>query len=276
MTSSPRISSAPMHNAHHWYEFGPDMRAPGLLRIALEWRAPWEYGAALLAQPFLSQAPAGDGHPVIVFPGLMASDTSTRPLRKYLEARGYAPIGWGIGSNLGPRDGVLDQCRTLLKDLRRRHRRKVSLLGWSLGGIYARELAKEYPNDVRLVITLGTPFTGHPKATNAWRLYELVTGHRIGEPQIHEPLRTPPPVPTTSIYSRTDGIVAWQCSVEKAGPLHENIEVEASHFGLGLNPLAWWAVADRLSQPEGRWQPFERGSGWREWLYRDPARKGWF
>ena len=265
-----------MHNPHHWYEFGPNMRAPGLLRIALEWRAPWEYGAALLAQPFLAQAPHGDGHPVLIFPGLMASDTSTKPLRKFLGSKGYAVAGWGLGSNLGPRDGVLDNCRKLLKVLRRQHKRKVSLLGWSLGGIYARELAKEFPKDVRLVITMGTPFTGHPKATNAWRLYEIVTGHRIGEPEIHEPLRAPPPVPTTSIYSRTDGIVAWQCSVEKAGHLHENIEVEASHFGLGLNPLAWWAVADRLAQAEGRWQPFERGAGWREWLYRDPARKGWF
>jgi pimeloyl-ACP methyl ester carboxylesterase len=264
-----------MHNPHHWYEFGPT-RAPGLLRLALEWRAPWEYGVALLAQPLLAQAPAGDGHPVLIFPGMMASDTSTKPLRRYLEARGYVAAGWDLGSNLGPRDGVVDRCRALLKQLRRQHRRRVSLIGWSLGGIYARELAKENPKDVRLVITLGTPFTGHPKATNAWRLYEIVTGHRIGAPEIHEPLRAPPPVPTTSIYSRSDGIVAWQCSVEHPSPLSENIEVEASHFGLGLNPLAWWAIADRLAQPEGKWQPFDRTGGWREWLYRDPQRRAWF
>jgi pimeloyl-ACP methyl ester carboxylesterase len=252
------------------------MRAPGLLRLALEWRAPWEYAATLLAQPWLAQAPAGDGHPVLVFPGLMASDTSTRPLRRFLQSRGYVTAGWGLGANLGPRDGVLDAARAVLEHLRRSHRRKVSLIGWSLGGIYARELAKECERDVRLVITMGTPFTGHPKATNAWRLYELVTGHRIGEPEIHEPLRVPPPVPTTSIFSRSDGVVAWQCSVEKSGPLRENVEIEASHFGLGLNPLAWWAIADRLAQPEGAWQPFVRGAGWRAWLYRDPARRSWF
>jgi len=274
--SSAAPSASTVHNPEHWYEFGPYMRPPGLLRLALEWRAPWEYGATLLAQSFLAQAPDGDGHPVVLFPGLMASDTSTKPLRRFLESKRYAAIGWGQGSNLGPRDGVLDGCRALLTGLRRQHRRKISLVGWSLGGIYARELAKEFPKDVRQVITLGTPFTGHPRASNAWRLYEIVTGHRIGEPEIHEPLRAPPPVPTTSIYSRSDGIVAWQCSVDKAGPLHENIEVEASHLGLGLNPLAWWAVADRLAQPEGGWQPFERSSGWREWLYRDPQRKGWF
>ena len=112
----------------------------------------------------------------------------------------------------------------------------MSLIGWSLGGLYARELAKLAPKDVRLVITLGTPFTGHPKATNAWRLYELVAGHKIGAPEIHEPLRVPPPVPTTSIYSRTDGVVAWPCCVEKEGPRAENIEVEASHLGNGSEP----------------------------------------
>ena len=169
----------------------------------------------------------------------------------------------------------MDACRARLAAIHKRHRRKVSLIGWSLGGIYAREFAKEFPKSVRLVITLGTPFTGHPKATNAWRLYEKVTGHRIGTADIHEPLRIPPPVPTTSIFSRTDGIVAWQCSVEKPGPLHENIEVEASHLGLGFNPLAWYAIADRLAQREGRWKPFDR-DGVRAWLYRDPKRPGWF
>ena len=141
--------------------------------------------------------------------------------------------------------------------------------------LYARELAKGYPEAVRQVIPLGTPFTGHPKATNAWRLYEFVTGHKIGTPEIHEPLRTPPPVPTTSIFSRSDGVVAWQCSVEQEGPLTENIEVEASHLGMGLNPMTFYAIADRLAQPEGEWKPFER-SGLRSMLYRNPRRRGWF
>jgi hypothetical protein len=227
-----------MHNPRHWYEYGL-MRAPGLVRLALEWRAPWEYGAMLALRPLLNLAPEGDGHPVLVFPGLMASDVTTAPLRGFLETRGYAPYGWALGTNKGPREGVLQACRA------------------------------------RLVITLGTPFTGHPKATNAWRLYEVVTGHKIGAPEMHEPLRVPPPVPTTSIYSRSDGIVAWQCSVEKEGPLHENIEVEASHFGLGFNPLSWYAIADRLAQPEEAWEPFDR-SGVRGWLYRDPKRRTWY
>ena len=115
--------------------------------------------------------------------------------------------GWELGSNLGPKDGVVERCKDRVRQLRRKHRKRVSLIGWSLGGIYARELAKELARDVRQVITLGTPFTGHPKATNAWRLYELVTGHRIGAPQIHEPLRVPPPVPD-HVYLQPH---RWRC-----------------------------------------------------------------
>jgi len=163
----------------------------------------------------------------------------------------------------------------LVRKLRRQHKRKVSLIGWSLGGIYARELAKDFPKDVRQVITLGTPFTGHPKATNAWRLFELVTGHRIGAPEIHEPLRLPPPVPTTSIYSRTDGVVAWQCSVERHSAHTENIEVEASHFASGSTRSPGMPSRIGSRSPEGEWQHFDRTGNLR-WLYRDPSRKAWF
>ena len=263
-----------MDLTQHWYEFDWT-RPPGFVRMALECRAPWEYGAAMLASPWLDQVPAGDGHAVLVFPGLMASDASTKPLRRFLEGKGYVAYGWDHGSNLGPKEGVLDHCMERLRQIRRKHKRRVSLIGWSLGGIYAREMAKDLPRDVRLVITLGTPFTGHPKASNAWRLYELVTKEKIGAPEVHTPLRVPPPVPVTSIFSRSDGVVAWQCCVEKEGPLHENIEVEASHLGLGFNPLAWYAIADRLAQPEGGWRRFDR-SGGRAWLYRDPKRSGWY
>ncbi len=244
---------------------------PGLGCLALEWRAAFEYGATLAARPLLDRAPVGDGHPVLVLPGLIAGDATTRPLRRYLGRLGYAAHGWQQGLNLGPRDGVIERCLARLRALRRTHRRTVSLIGWSLGGIYARELAKLAPEDVRLVITLGTPFTGHPKATRAWRLYEVLAGHRIGAPEIHEPLRRPPPVPTTSIFSRSDGVVSWQCSVEHAGARSESIEVQASHLGIGFNPLTFYAVADRLAQPEGAWQPFER-AGLRRCLYPNPYR----
>jgi hypothetical protein len=107
------------------------------------------------------------------------------------------------------------------------------------------------------VITLGTPFTGHPRATNAWRIYELLSRSKVGDESVMEQISKPPPVPTTSIYSRSDGIVSWRCSINAPGPLVENIEVPASHVGMGMNPLALYAVGDRLGQPIGAWQPFD-------------------
>ena len=255
--------------------FDESIRAPGPFLLALEWRAPWEYGASIASLPLLKTAARGDGHPVLVFPGLAASDFSTVPLRRFLKDRGYAPHRWRLGMNLGPRPGVISAALERLRELRARHGRKVSLIGWSLGGVYARELAKLAPDDVRLVITLGSPFTGNPKATNAVRFYELASGQKLGDRHLYADLHEAPPVPTTSIFSRTDGVVAWQCSVQAPGPQTENIEVQASHVGMGLNPMTWFAIADRLAQPEDGWKPFER-SGLRKFLYRNPRRKNLF
>jgi pimeloyl-ACP methyl ester carboxylesterase len=252
------------------------VRAPGALRLALELRAPWEFGASLAALPILMSAPRGDGHPVLVFPGLVASDISTGPLRRYLKDRNYAAHRWGLGRNFGPRPGVLSGCERLVSALHEKYGRKVSLIGWSLGGVYARETAKQVADKVRSVITLGTPFAGHPRATNAWQVYEYVSGERVDDNRRDwNEIRRAPPVPTTSIYSRTDGIVAWQLSVQDPAPQTENIEVEASHVGLGVNPAVLYAIADRLAQPEGRWQPFDR-SGLRRLVYRDPSAADWF
>lgn len=239
------------------------MRAPHFGLLSMEFRAFWEFGAVLPTWPLLQRAPAGDAHSVIVFPGLAASDTSTFPLRRYLETLGYDVSGWEQGSNFGPRAGVLDAIKRMVIDTHHKVGRKVSLVGWSLGGIYAREIAKELPDCVRCVITLGTPFAGAPRSTNAWRLYEMVSGRSSDREAEHFNLKQAPPVPTTSIYSKTDGIVAWQSSIQSAAPhlghqQTENVQVLASHFGIGLNPGAWWTVADRLAQPEGQWQTFRK------------------
>ena len=247
-----------------------DPSGPGTLLRWLELRAPLEAAATLALLPLWPLAPRGDGHAVLVLPGLSAGDASTALMRQFLQARGWASHGWQQGLNLGFRAGVMDRLRAQLHQLAHDGGRKVSLVGWSLGGVMARELAKEMPDDVRCVITLGSPFTGHPRQTNAWRLYEWVSGHRIDAHDLHRPLRETPPVPTTSIYSRSDGVVSWHCSVERRRTLAENIEVEASHLGLALNPLALWAVADRLAQPEGAWAPFRR-DGWRGRLFGEPA-----
>ncbi len=214
----------------------------------------------------------------MVFPGLSANDVSTVPLRYYLQSLNYQPWGWEQGFNFGPRTGVIDEARSKLIDTYETTGRKVSLIGWSLGGVYARELAKELPHMVRGVITLGTPFAGSHKSTNAWRIYELASGQNLERESANYDLPAAPPVPTTSIYSRTDGIVAWQASIQSPSPANphtENIEVRASHIGLGVNPSALWAVADRLAQAEGRWQPFAREDKGRlhGLVYPDPARK---
>jgi pimeloyl-ACP methyl ester carboxylesterase len=250
----------------------PAVRAPGLFKLLLEARAPLEYAASLAAAPWLLSAPRGDGHPVMVYPGFLASDLSTRPLRRLLQTLGHDVTGWRQGRNLGPRGDTMEQALQQIRFQHGRGGRKVSLVGWSLGGLYARELAKRAPEAVRCVVTLGSPFAGPRRANNAWRTYEWLHRHRPETPSDeYEDLLRPPPVPTTSIFSRSDGVVAWQCSVEEAGPMSESIEVRASHLGLGVNPLALYALADRLAQPEGAWRPFDR-SGARRLLYPDPQR----
>ena len=253
----------------------PHPAAPGWHLIALEVRAPWELWSVLPSWPVLSKAPAGDGHPVLVFPGLTASDGSTLPLRAYLKNLGYDVSGWNQGYNFGPRAGVLETARQQILELAQSTGRKVSLVGWSLGGIYARELAKELPDQVRAVITLGTRFGGSHTSTNAWKLYELTAGHKITDAIEQFDLAGAPPVPTTSVYSRSDGVVAWQASLQaksRKQPHTENVEVFASHIGLGLNPSAWWVVADRLAQAEGKWQAFQPGSSLARLLFPDPQR----
>jgi hypothetical protein len=248
-------------------------RPPSKILMFLEGRALNEFGAFLSAIPLLNLAAKGDGHPVLVLPGLMAGDDSTIPLRKFLKGRGYAVRGWGLGLNRGLRDGVQDHMFDLVRDFSDVHGRKISIVGWSLGGIYAREIAKILPDRVRSVITLGSPFAEGPKSTNAWRVYELASGQSVdvAHDKFGGSVGETPPVPTTAIYSRTDGICAWQGCVEKSSARSESIEVEGSHCGMAVNPAAVFAIADRLSQPEGAWMPFDR-SGWRSFIFPDPAR----
>jgi len=244
-----------------------DLKAPGPLLMLLEGRVVWEYAALIAAIPLLRRLPQGDGHPVIVLPGFGAGDLTTLPLRSFLGDRGYAPYAWNQGFNLGPRDGVLDGVRALVQEAVQKHGTRVSLIGWSLGGVYARELAKEFKEQVRCVITLGSPFSGHPRATNAWRLFELLNeNHRVHDPNMIRQLRRSPRVPTTSIFSKTDGVVAWQCSINDPEPHTENIEVQASHIGMGMNPIAFYAIADRLRQDPHNWERFDV-AGARRWFF---------
>lgn len=239
---------------------------PSRLLQLLEGRAVWELAATASIWPWLSLAPRGDGHPVLVLPGLVASDISTRVLRRYLRERGYRVHGWGLGRNLGLRAGVEESMFKRLDELHGRYGRTVSLVGWSLGGLYARVLAKQRPAAVRDVITLGSPFAGSPRSTNAWRVYEWASGQRSDDADAQGRLKGPLQVPATSIYSRSDGVVAWPASIDRESAISENIEVVASHLGLGVHPAVLYAIADRLAQPEGAWKPFDR-SGWRALVY---------
>src|SRR6185295_18017897 len=189
----------------------------------LAMRAGLEFGAGIAALPWLRMAPRGDGHAVLVLPGLGASDDSTRMLRGFLRDRGYAAKGWGLGRNVGPRAGFERAMLETIDRMGDESGRTVSLVGWSLGGLYASALAARRPEAVRSVVTLGSPLH-HPHAAS----------------------RPAAAVPTTSIYSRSDEIVPWRCSVVTESSRSENIEVVASHLGLGFHPAVLFAVNDRL------------------------------
>ena len=218
-------------------------------------RALFEFGLLGPSLPLLRAAPRGDRHPVMVLPGMAAGDRSTFALRRFLRHKGYAVHGWGQGRNVGS-EAIFEPLMERVMALRREHHEKVSLVGWSLGGVYARELAKIAPREVRCVITLGSPFRGPHKASNVWRFYEFLSGSRIDEGASERFAQTPS-VPTTAIYTRTDGIVAWQRCIEDSAAHTENIEVIGSHSGLGHNALAMYAVADRLAQPKDNWRAFQ-------------------
>lgn len=229
-----------------------------LLALAEPGRAIGELASFYALRPLLGMLPRGDGHGVLVLPGFMAGDYSTLPLRNLLRDLGYDAVGWNLGRNVHVDDARVSAMMECVDALFERAGRKVSIVGWSLGGVFARELAKQAPEKVRLVISLGSPISDDRNHTNARRLFEWLNGD---EP---EPMRAgkfrklgdAPPVPTTSILTKTDGIVHWRGSVQHGGGKVENIEVHASHCGLGVNPAAVYAIADRLAQPEGAWKPF--------------------
>jgi pimeloyl-ACP methyl ester carboxylesterase len=252
-----------------------DIRAPNIaLALTEGGRALTEFVTLQGASPLLNFAPSGDGHPVMVLPGFLAGGGTTSPLRRFLRGKNYEPFCWGLGRNLGPL-AIGPEGELLAQKLEatyRQMKRKVSLVGWSLGGIMARELAKKYPGMVRQVITLGSPFAGNPRANYAWRIYQGVTGQEIDPATMQDAfddLAEPPPgIPTTAIFSKGDGVVAWQSCIEKRSKLTDNIEVYASHCGLGVNPTVFFALADRLALPEREWRPFDRTAAtWRRYAY---------
>ena len=242
-----------------------------LPRAIAEWSS-----LAVSLGTLLATAPRGDGHPVLVLPGFMTSDSSTRVLRRFLKALGYDAHTWNLGRNLGPR-AIGAQGEKLVERLREVHEatgQKVSLVGWSLGGVMARLLARRAPDAIRQVVTLGSPFNGSPKSSNVWRLYELMSGSKVDGVHTQDMLAeiaARPAVPCSAIYSKADGVVAWQTCCESEDATSESIEVHGSHCGLGVNPSVLLVVADRLAQKPGQWRRFHRANLKHSWMYPDTS-----
>jgi pimeloyl-ACP methyl ester carboxylesterase len=241
---------------------------PHPLHTLLELRAPLELALLGPAVPFLLRAPRGDGHPVLLLPGFLSSELPLLAMQGYLRNRGYAVETWGFGRNVGLQRKHIAALEQKVRFLHHRHRRKVSLVGWSLGGAFALYVAHHAPECVRCVITLGSPVTvgqeGSQSPAAVHALYRLVA-HPLGsaahamQPRVRQ-LRCPPPVPMSCLYSATDGVVPVHQATFAGDPaMHENIRVRGSHCGLGFNPWVLRIVADRLAQPEGRWRPFRAG-----------------
>ena len=248
------------------------MKRPSLLAAMAEpMRAGGEYTTSLALMPLRSILSSGDGHPVLVLPGLAASDRSTAPMRRLLGRLGYEVTGWGLGRNIGPTPAVLAGLPDLLSATRARHGRNVSLVGWSLGGIYARYLARQHAELVRDVVTLGTPVRAAvEQASNAQALYAALRPlHAQHGVALDE--GAPLSMPATAIHTRTDGIVHWRTCLIEDTATTENLRVAGSHTGLGFNPAAIYIVADRLSQREGAWSPFAAPLPYRRIITRVPG-----
>jgi pimeloyl-ACP methyl ester carboxylesterase len=233
----------------------------------LEVRGLFELASLPYAWPMLSQAPTGDGHPVLLLPGFMGSESTLIGLEVFLRNRGYAVQTWGLGRNVGFRPGHASAIEQKIRYMHHESGRKVSLVGWSLGGVFALYGAHQCPESVRCAITLGSPLsvdasgTAVPSLLKA--LYRLVA-HPMGssahsmQPRAQNlRKRKVLPMPVSCLYSISDGVVPPQEATLDGDPsLHENIRVWGSHIGLGFNPLVLQIVADRLAQPEGQWKPY--------------------
>lgn len=232
--------------------------APSLALLAAEpFRAALDFFSSRMHQP---PTVRGDGHPVVIYPGLGAGEMNTAALRGYLRGCNFVVHDWGLGVNRGP-EGAMDAWLATLvervRDLQAQHGRKVSLVGWSLGGIYAREIAKVCPGAVQQVITLATPFRSVGGGNHAGTILRMLGGSTSQlTPQLQALLSQRPPVPVTSVYSRSDGMVSWSGCLETPAADAENVEVDASHLGMPTHPGVLRVVADRLAQPEGRWRPY--------------------
>jgi len=241
----------------------PREQSPGLWYLLAEARAPIEAATLVPALPALLRGPKGDGHHVVAIPPFGAGDGFTTVLRWYLGRLGYHVHKWGQNEILALHRLSTVAVKRLDEICEEAGGAKVTLIGHSLGGIYAREVARAAPDHVRRVITVGSPFAGDLRSNVVWPMYEAVTGTRIKSipPEVMARLNQPLPVPSTAIYSKSDGVVSWQTCIDAEAPTTDNVEVPGSHIGLLHNPAVLQVIADRLAEPEGSMRPFVP-SGW--------------
>jgi pimeloyl-ACP methyl ester carboxylesterase len=234
----------------------------------LEARFPLELMALPYFFPLLQSAPMGDGHPVLTLPGFSASDSSTYVMRQFLANRGYRSYAWNLGRNIGPLAGLETRMVDRVKALTDQHGEAVSLVGWSLGGLFSRFIGNEIPDHVRTVITLGSPIGisegGENLSPLVLRLADGVMPNRLKAMFSQANLdhwRDTPPVPTTAVYSMTDGAAHWKNLCDPLQqPRSENVRVPGTHTGMTHNPFVYWILANRLAQEPGEWRPY-RSSG---------------
>ncbi len=188
----------------------------------------------------------GDGRHVLLIPGLLASEHRMEPMRAILEAAGFRAHGWGMGRNLGPRVDTLEQIDRKVDAIRSLCDAPVILVGWSLGGLFAREYAKFAHEKVAGVITLGSPFSGDPRANHAWRLYQMVAGHPVDCPPFACSREVKPPVPTIALWSRRDGVIHPECARGRTHERDRAIEVDCTHMGFAVAPEGILAVGKAL------------------------------
>jgi len=214
-----------------------------------------EMAAVLVSRPLLRSLPRGD-RSVLVLPGFMSGDTATLSLRRDLRRLGHTAHGWGLGHNIGPSGHVVNGLSSQLTTIADTSGRPVDLIGWSLGGVFARYLAHVHPDLVNSIITMGTPVqSAGSRRGVASRLFDAVSGFHDGDMGDFD-TDSPLTVPLTSIWTKTDGVVAWRSAMAHDEGDVENIEVPGTHLGLGFNPTVIHIVADRLSQPHGEWAPY--------------------
>lgn len=225
-------------------------------------RATAELAAAAAVAPLLAAARRGDGHPVLVVPGFLHHDSSTLVLRAYLRWLNYSVSGWEMGANLGSSESVVSGLRRRLATLAESSGEKVTIIGWSLGGLYAHELARRAPGSVRQVVTLGSPIQlAGRRGRSASAAFDRLARLHVSSPVLTRPWREAGPlrVPATSVYSRSDVIAPWRACRLSPAKHRQNVEVFSSHHGLGHNPTVLHLLADRLAQPEQGWKPFVPG-----------------